>query len=125
MTPKARELLVDAVVAKGGDRGLLQVYSNFRVMLELFHRYGADFNHRNKKGVSPVLTLLRDRDIANLGFLDDLISYGADVNLSEDNNSNTPLLEAIYAYDNDVSCYRLAKFANQILVDRKTHLVRS
>jgi len=42
---------------------------------------------------------LRDKDLANAGFLDDIMDYGVDVNEAEDNAGSTPFLEAIYAID--------------------------
>ena len=99
MTPNAKEFLIDTVAAFGIDRATLKMSSDFKILLELFVKYGVDVNHRNKKGVSPMLCLLRDRDLANAGFLDDLIAFGAEVNQPEDDSGSTPFLEAIYAYD--------------------------
>ncbi len=102
MTPEARRELVDYLSKPSNDNATVEKYSDFRLFLELYHRYGADFNFRNKHGVSPVLYLLKDRDLANAGFLDEMIAYGADVNQPEDNSGTTPFLEAIYAYDVNV-----------------------
>jgi len=102
MTPEARRALVDSLSKPSNDSATIDKYSDFRLFLELYHRYGADFNFRNKHGVSPVLYLLKDRDLANAGFLDEMIAYGADVNQPEDNSGTTPFLEAIYAYDVNV-----------------------
>lgn len=103
MTPIAKTCLLSFLTSKGTDAKALESYSEFRLFVELLHRFGANFNHKNKKGVSPILYLLRDRDLANAGFLDDLIAYGADVNQAEDNEGSTPFLEAIYAYDTIVN----------------------
>jgi len=98
-TPNARTYLVDYVARLGNDHEALKSYSTFKLSLELLYRFGADFNLKNSKGVAPVLYLLRDRDKANPGYLDDIMDYGVDVNNAEDNEGSTPFLEAVYAID--------------------------
>jgi len=105
ITPNAKEYLIAYLARLGNSPASLEEYSEFKLFLELLHRFGADFNFKNKSGVAPILYLLRDRDFANAGYLEELIEYGVDVNNAEDNNGSSPLFEAIYSNDNIVRIF--------------------
>lgn len=104
MTPVAKQFLVDYLINHHGLKAdVLSKYSDFKLFLEVYHRFGADFNYRNKYGTTPILHLLKTRDNKNSEFLMDLIFYGADVHQARDNEGSTPFLEASYANDLKVS----------------------
>lgn len=90
-----------AYLAKSGskDQETLEKYSQFKLMLELFSRFGADFNLKNPKGVTPVLHLLRERNPTNGDFLDDMVDCGVDIKNASDNDGSTPFFEAIQTLD--------------------------
>lgn len=104
MTPNAKQFLVDYLINHHGlEADALSKYSDFKLFLEIYHRFGANFNYRNLTGTTPILHLLKTRDQKNADFLMDLIFYGADIHQARDNDGSTPFLEAIYANDLKVS----------------------
>ena len=98
MTPQARQELITFLSTLGTQESELRTFSEFRLYCHLLACYGANFKVRNDKDVSLALYLIRDRDLANAGYLDELVYYGADVHTPDDQGS-TPLLESMYAKD--------------------------
>lgn len=99
MTPTAKKYFIDYLTTCGANHETLEKYSDFRLFAELLSKFKANFNYRNKKGIAPILYLLRDQDSKNADFLDDLVAYGANPAIAQDEEGSTPFLEAIYAND--------------------------
>jgi len=86
--------MVNFFVSQGLPKNKVDKFSDFRIFLQLYSQYGADFLVVNKKQVGPALHLIRDSDFANLGFFDDLIEYQCDIHYA-DKKGITPFLEAL------------------------------
>lgn len=77
-----------------------------KALLPLFLEKGADVNHRDDTGMTPLILLHRDKDMAKI-----LLEAGADINLT-DNEGNTALHHALMDDAEAVARYLIKKGAD-------------